>query len=318
MKQTQIGLGMAAIGRPEYINIRTTINNDKTENAFRENAFELLDYAYQQGIRYFDTAPSYGKGELFLSEWHNQRNFPDVRIGTKWGYTYVADWQLGFDGEHEIKEHSVSKLIEQWAVSQQRFSNIAYYQIHSATFESGVLDNPAVLNHLMELKQRYALKIGLTTTGHNQSQVIEKALSLVIDNKKVFDSIQITYNIFEQSTFETILKAQQKGITIIIKEALANGRVFTNQHYPQYANSYEVLTALAQKYHVGVDAIALRFVIDSITPDYVLSGASNQNQLTKNLKALHFKLSPSEIKTLQNLAVSPDVYWSERKQLTWN
>jgi hypothetical protein len=29
------------------------------------------------------------------------------------GYTYVANWELGFSGTHEVKEHSLDKLLEQ-------------------------------------------------------------------------------------------------------------------------------------------------------------------------------------------------------------
>jgi aryl-alcohol dehydrogenase-like predicted oxidoreductase len=34
------------------------------QEAFVENAFSVLNFAYKHGIRYFDTAPS-GKGEEF-------------------------------------------------------------------------------------------------------------------------------------------------------------------------------------------------------------------------------------------------------------
>ena len=71
MSETKIGLGLAALGRPEYINIRTDNDIDKSEEAFKQNTFNVLDLAYQKGIRYFDTAPSYGKGEAFLQEWKN-------------------------------------------------------------------------------------------------------------------------------------------------------------------------------------------------------------------------------------------------------
>jgi hypothetical protein len=34
------------------------------------------------------------------------------------GYTYVANWELGFSGTHEVKEHSLDKLLEQWQISK--------------------------------------------------------------------------------------------------------------------------------------------------------------------------------------------------------
>jgi aryl-alcohol dehydrogenase-like predicted oxidoreductase len=65
MSKTKIGLGLAALGRPEYINIREYSTIDKSQEAFAENAFSVLNFAYKHGIRYFDTALLWkGRGVL--------------------------------------------------------------------------------------------------------------------------------------------------------------------------------------------------------------------------------------------------------------
>ena len=315
---TKIGLGLAALGRPEYINIRNDDSIDKSKDAFKNNTFSVLDEAYKLGVRYFDTAPSYGKGEAFLQEWHATTNHADVVLGTKWGYTYVANWELGFDGQHEIKEHSLEKLVEQWQVSKKMLPKLKYYQVHSATFESGILENQDVLNQLFEIKKQTGLLIGITASGANQKDVIAAALKVKIKNDPLFDSFQVTYNIFEQSTFSILEEAIQQGKTVIIKEALANGRVFQNEKFPHYQESYNILNQLSKKHQVGFDAIALRFVMDKLQPNFVLSGASNSNQLKQNLKALNFNLTKDELNSLKTLQVSAETYWSERNTLAWN
>ena len=75
---------------------------------------------------------------------------------------------------------------------------------------------------------------------------------------------------------------------------------------------------MAKKYEVGVDAIALRFCVDSIRPFLVLSGASEEFQIKENLKSNRIKLEEEDINILKDLKISPDSYWSERKQLRWN
>jgi aryl-alcohol dehydrogenase-like predicted oxidoreductase len=50
-----------------------------------ENAFSVLNFAYKHGIRYFDTAPSYGKGEEFLTNWNSKYQHEDVSLSTKMG-----------------------------------------------------------------------------------------------------------------------------------------------------------------------------------------------------------------------------------------
>ena len=104
MKTTKIGLGLAALGRPDYINIRGDQDIDKSIDSFRTKAFQVLDESYKLGVRDFDVAPSYGLGEQFLQDWNDSRNHKDINLSTKFGYTYVANWELGFSGKHEIKE----------------------------------------------------------------------------------------------------------------------------------------------------------------------------------------------------------------------
>lgn len=306
----EIGLGMAALGRPEYINIREEGSIDKSEKAFKENALLVMDEAYKQGIRFFDTAPSYGKGEAFLVDWDQTRNYKDVILSTKWGYTYVANWELGYAGSHEIKEHSLEKLVEQWEYSQHMLPKLAVYQIHSATFESGVLENSEVLKKLAEIKRETGLKIGLTVSGANQVEVLNEAFKINSNGNFLFDSFQVTYNVFEQGVFEVLKEIKKANKYLIIKEGLANGRVFQSDN--------SILKILAKKYNVGIDAIALRFCMDTVQPDIVLSGAANCKQLKENLKATTFKLSESELQDLKKLQVASQDYWQERSQLNWD
>lgn len=312
MTKTQIGLGLAALGRPDYINIRQNNNIDKSKIAFKNNAFNVMDFAYKNGVRYFDTAPSYGLGEAFLLDWKNSRQHKDVLLSTKWGYTYVANWEFGFQGKHEIKEHSLLKLNEQWKTSKALFPQLKIYQVHSATLESGILKDNSIHERLFQLKKEYGLQIGITTSGSNQSEILNSAKDIAVKNDLLFDSFQVTYNVFEQSTFNTLQQLKAMGKTIIIKEALANGRVFTNEH------AKKKLETLSKTYDVGVDAIALRFIIDTLQPNVVLSGASTSNHLDQNLKALDFKLLSKDLELLKTLTIGSKAYWDERSDLTWN
>jgi aryl-alcohol dehydrogenase-like predicted oxidoreductase len=318
MSKTKIGLGLAALGRPEYINIRDESTHDKSKDAFRENTFSVLDFAYKNGIRYFDTAPSYGKGEEFLTNWNSKYQHEHVSLSTKWGYTYVANWELGFSGAHEVKEHSLDKLTEQWQVSKKLHRQLKIYQVHSATFESGILENKEVLKRLYEIKKETGLQIGITTSGTNQSEIIEAALKIKVEKEDLFDSFQVTYNIFEQSTQAILKHLLQLGKTVIIKEALANARIFKNEKFSHYKKLYMVIGSLAKKYRVGTDAIALRFIMDNLEPTYLLSGASSIEQLEQNIKAYSFKLDKEELKVLNSFKTDSHKYWKERNELSWN
>ena len=311
---TKIGLGTAAIGRPQYINIRQQDVKIPSLEAFRQQGKQLLDHAYELGIRYYDTAPGYGFAEQLLIDWSTGKK--DIEIATKWGYTYTANFKP--DAKvHEIKDHSLSKLNEQWTQSKALLPNLSTYQIHSATFETGVLNNIPVLEKLAQLKREHQILMGLTTTGANQTEVLKKALEVTVNGDLLFDVFQVTYNVFDQS-LATIDPILLEGKRLIIKEALANGRVFRNPNYPHYNQVYQLLEKLATSYEVGLDAIALRFAMDSIPAFKVLSGAATTEHLSDNLKAEDISLSEGEIEEIRNLAVVPDAYWEERKKLIWN
>lgn len=210
------------------------------------------------------------------------------------------------------------QLLRQWEKSKELIPYLSTYQIHSATLDTGVLDNEEVLNKLAVLKNEYQLKIGITTSGSDQVEVLKKAMDIAVNNKQIFETFQVTYNMLDQSLAEVANDMIKDGKRIIIKEALANGRVFRNINYSNYNKLYNLLELLANKYDVGVDAIALRFCIDTINPFMVLSGASEEFQLLENLKSNQIVLEGEDINLLKSFKSDPSSYWKERKQLNWN
>lgn len=313
----KIGLGTAAIGRPQYINIKQESIEEFDREVFEEKGRQVLDIAYQQGIRYFDTAPGYGLAEQLLIDWVKEKQDNTIQVASKWGYAYVAN----FDSDatvHEIKDHSVRQLTQQWEKTKELLPYLTTLQIHSATFDTGVLNDKEVLNKLAEIKSQYNLLIGLTTTGDNQVDVIKYAMDINVDGVALFDAYQVTYNILDQNLSEVSDLLTGSGKRMIIKEALANGRVFRNSKYPHYNSLYLSLEEMSKKYEVGVDAIAMQFCIQSIEPFIVLSGASETSQLTENLKSNDIILEEEDLVKLKTFRINSKTYWEERKLLQWN
>lgn len=312
-----IGLGTAAIGRPLYINIRhDKPRTDLSLPEFRINGMRILDDAYDRGIRFFDASPGYGLIESLLIEWLPQKNDPNITVATKWGLSYVANFDINAS-VHEIKEHSLERLNAQWEFSKKLLPNLKIYQIHSATLDTGVLDNNAILLRLYQIKKEYNIVIGLTTTGANQVEVLKKAVDIEIENEPLFGSFQSTYNIFDQSILQVKSILQNDNRQLIIKESLANGRLIPNTLFEQNNGLYRYLTKLADKYNVGADAIAIRFCIDSFKEAICLIGASNTDQLLSNLKAETFELQKEELELLSIYQINTTTFWDERKQLPW-
>jgi aryl-alcohol dehydrogenase-like predicted oxidoreductase len=306
---TRLGLGLAALGRPGYINLGhgRDLSGETEVAAMEQRTHEVLDAAFAGGIRYFDAARSYGRAESFLASWLDRRRIQpgEVTVGSKWGYEYTAGWQVEVD-QHEVKDLSVATLRRQFAESRATLGDhLRLYQIHSATLESGVLDDAGVLEELVRLRES-GVAVGLTVTGPRQRESIERALET-----GVFDTVQATWNLLDRSATPALEAAHAAGLGVIVKEALANGRLTRRGEIP------ELLDAAGER-QVEPDALALAAALAQPWADVVLSGAATVEQLESNLAAYSLDYDEELDRELAPLVEPPEAYWAARAGLAWN
>jgi len=198
-----IGLGLAAVGRPGYINLGRDEDLGLAENrsveSLRARTHELLDAAYAQGVRYFDAARSYGRAEEFLADWLKVRpDVDDIVVGSKWGYTYTADWTTDAE-RHEVKDHSLAAYERQRAETEELLGDrLDLYQIHSVTPDSPALTDKELHARLAEAAAG-GLTVGFSTSGPAQADAIRAALAVTVDGEPLFRTVQSTYNALETS-----------------------------------------------------------------------------------------------------------------------
>jgi aryl-alcohol dehydrogenase-like predicted oxidoreductase len=292
---SQIGLGLAALGRPAYITTgrRYDIGDDRSVEAMERRCHEMLDAAYACGIRYVDAARSYGLAETFLANWLNARELPEdaLTVGSKWGYTYTGAWRMDAP-VHEVKDLSVEALRTQHAESRALLGRrLRLYQIHSATLESGVLDDRRVFGELARLRSD-GLAIGLTVTGPRQADIIHRAMGVQVDGVNLFQCVQATWNLLETSAGPALAEAHDRGWGVVLKEVLANGRLASRQ-----------------------DA-AFAAAVSQPWADVVLSGAVTTGHLQNNMRAL--EISDAErAGDSPLLPQPPEQYWNDRRALKW-
>jgi aryl-alcohol dehydrogenase-like predicted oxidoreductase len=315
---TPIGLGLAALGRPAYIDVGRAddLGDEWSVEDMERRAHDVLDEAFELGIRYVDAARSYGRAEEFLAAWLDARALgpDDVTVGSKWGYTYVGEWRLDAD-VHEVKDHSVETLRRQAGESRALLGDrLSLYQIHSATLESGVLDDVDVLDELTRLHKEHGLVIGITTTGPRQAETIRRAIEVGGSGAAPFGAVQATWNVLETSAGPALADAHDAGWGVLVKEAMANDRLG-----PRGTGSHrEVVDAVAERHGVGPDALALAAVLAQPWADVVLSGAVTRDQLRSNAAAIELALSDDDLSALGGLAETPDLYWERRSRLPWS
>ncbi|MER6618924.1 aldo/keto reductase [Streptomyces sp. NPDC000931] len=308
-----LGLGLAAIGRPGYINLGrdADLGEDRGVETLRARTHELLDAAHAQGVRYFDAARSYGRSEEFLADWLKKRtDVDDVVIGSKWGYTYTADWTTDAE-RHEVKDHSLTAYERQRAETDALLGDrLDLYQIHSVTPESPALTDKELHARLAEAAGQ-GLTVGFSTSGPAQADAIRAALAVTVDGEPLFRTVQSTYNALETSAGSALAEAHDAGLTVIVKEGMANGRLAA-------ANAPEALRAVAEETGLGCDAVALAVVLRQPWAGVVLSGAATTAQLASNLHAAAVDLTDDQLSRLAALAEEPRTYWERRGELPWH
>ena len=295
----RIGVGLASLGRPAYINLgRTGELPERDVDAMRAASYEVLDAAYEAGVRRVDVARSYGRAEEFLGGWLDDRGHTDIVVSSKWGYAYVGDWRL--DAEvHEVKEHSLERFATQWAESQALLGDaIALYQVHSLTADSPLFDDVSLLEAMASLTED-GVAIGFSTSGPEQADTIRRALEL-----RLFTAVQSTWNLLETSAGPALAEAHDAGLAVMIKETLANGRLAVDPPEP--------VARAARDLDTTPDAVAVAAVLAQPWADVVLVGPSSTAQLTTNLAATDLAVGD-----LGSVTEDPEAYWSERSGLAW-
>ncbi|MEJ2866954.1 aldo/keto reductase [Actinomycetospora sp. OC33-EN08] len=302
----EFALGLAALGRPTYVNLgRDGVHRSVEE--LRTLAHATLDAAWDAGIRSFDAARSYGRAEEFLGTWfaaHPTRR-RECRVSSKWGYRYTADWDP--DAEvHEVKEHTLGHFRTQWAETRDVLGPPDLYQVHSLTTDSPLFDDRALLDALGDLRDD-GIRLGFSTSGPDQADAVRRGLALRVGGAPLFTAVQSTWNLLETSVGPALTAAHDDGVLVLVKEGVANGRLVVDPP--------ATLSRVAATHGVGPDAVALAAIAAQPFVDVVLSGAAGPAQLAANLAPV--SLSDAELEDLAALARPSDEYWTHRRAMAW-
>ncbi len=319
----RLGLGLAALGRPGYVTLNhaSDLGGSYEPSAMESHAHDVLDAAFEAGIRYVDAARSYGRAEDFVASWLRKRAIEpgEISVASKWGYTYTAGWSTSAT-QHEIKEHSLAAYLRQLHESIERLGPyLSLYQIHSVTAESKTLEDDALIDAIARLRER-GIRAGLTVSGAGQDVAIRRSLEVRRDGERVFDSVQATWNLLERGAESALEDAHGAGMKVVVKESLANGRLTQRNRdeddvlFPAVARIRE----LSESRGTTIEMLALAAALARPWADVVLAGAATVGQIKLNVAALELAYDAEFEEQLSSVSIRSTEYWRARSSFTWN
>lgn len=247
---TQLGLGLIGIGRP-WGRVPHAVPSES-------EALALLEFAFELGIRYFDTAPSYGDtvSEMRLGRFARSlapARRAQITVATKFG----EHWNGG-TGE-PYADHSFDALRRSLDASLERLGRIDILQLHKTT--------PAALASADVARAfEYARSLGIERTGPSVSDLESARIAI----EAGYSVIQLPYNRENTAFGAAIDAAAARGMWIAANRPLAMG-------------------ALA-----GSTRDAFRFVLERRFSGAILTGTTSQDHLRENWEAFQATLHPTQ------------------------
>jgi aryl-alcohol dehydrogenase-like predicted oxidoreductase len=251
-RRVEFGLGLIGIGKPWGF-----ANPEVPDEA---RAQQLLECAFTLGVRYFDTAPSYGVSEQRIATFLATLSIADraaLRIATKFGEHWDAERQEPY------VDHSFDALRRSLDGSIARLGRIDFLQLHKTS--------PAVLQSAdLARAWEYAASLGITAIGASVSDLESAALTIADPAYRI---VQLPFNRAQETFAPCIARAAARGMRVAVNRPFGMGRIL-------YEN--RELTKPA----------AFAFILQQNFDGVILSGTKSPAHLEENYRAFQSVRAP--------------------------
>src|SRR3984885_12503413 len=289
----------------------------------QKGAEELIKASIQAGINFFDTADVYSDGESEKTLGQSLKNLniarKDVVIATKvFGRTGPGRNDVGASRGHIMDAVDAS-------LRRLQTDHIDLYQIHGNDSITPIEETLRALDTLVQQgKVRY---IGVSNW---QAWKIAKALGISqFKNLARFDTLQAYYSIAGRDLerdLVPLLEAEKTGLLVWspLAGGLLSGKFSRENQKPEGSRRSEfdfpivdkertwkildVMAPIAKAHNCSPARISLAWLLAKPVVTSIIIGAKRLDQLNDNLAAVDLKLTPDELKQLDEVSALPPEY----------
>ena len=249
-------LGFGCMRFPEY-------KQDEKNFVDQDKVDEMIAYAYENGVNYFDTAPSYCNSNSEPALGHAIKSFRDkILVSTK----CPLGNGLSADGYRANLERSLTRL---------GTDRIDFY--HFWSLNRGSFDNIVIKEGLLEAAAK-AKEEGLIRhicfSFHDQPATIKHIIDTAEERGIKMESMLCQYNLLDRSNEEMIRYANEKGIGTIAMGPVGGGRL---------SPPTDLYTRLTGKPSIATYELAFKFCLGNPNLNCALSGMQNLDMVKKNI-----------------------------------
>jgi aryl-alcohol dehydrogenase-like predicted oxidoreductase len=243
--QVTLGCGLIGIGRPwGFV---------ASEVPTEAQAFRFLEHAFELGIRFFDTAPSYAFSEARLGSFLRRltrEHRKQVVVATKFGESWDESSQ------DVVVDHSLDALTRSLDRSLNLLGAIDVLQIHKTT--------PEVLrSHAIAKAWEYAATANITQFG---ASIKDAESGRIVCSQSPYSVIQLPYNIDNATLASTIDTATEHKRFVLVNRPFNMGKLAVS------AGPHRLQSLVA----------AFRFVLAPRYDGIVLTGTKSIQHLDEN------------------------------------
>ena len=259
------------------------INNTEGKVSL-DDSFEILEYAFNNGIETLDTAEAYGNAHEVIGLFHDKNPNTTFKVITKL--------------PNEINDGIAKKVdsyLNQLKITQLdtlMFHSYASYQDNSSNFD--------VLTGLKSKRKINNLGVSVYTNEEIESVILNENI----------DVIQLPFNLFDNSNLRNSIleKAKAKGKIIHTRSALLQGLFFkdiddSNFNVQKLKNELTLLNSISKISKASISELALSYCLKQKIIDNVLIGVDSINQLIDNINSVNYKIDRKTVDRINTIKV---------------